>query len=59
MKLQAIEPGTFMAEIRHSYLEDLEKEMEVQFKILAWEIPWPGGAWRATGHRVTRESNTT
>ena len=25
MKLQAIEPGTFLAEIRHSYLEDLEK----------------------------------
>ena len=25
MKLQAVEPGTFLAEIRHSYLEDLEK----------------------------------
>ena len=27
--------------------------------ILAWRIPWTKGAWQATFHRTTRESDTT
>ena len=27
--------------------DPLEKEMETHLSILAWEIPWTEGAWRA------------
>ena len=33
--------------------------METHSSILAWEIPWTEGAWRATVHEVTEESDTT
>ena len=36
----------------------LEKEMATHFSILAWKIPWTG-AWRATVHGVSKESDTT
>ena len=37
----------------------LEKRMATHSSILAWEIPMDRGAWRATGHEVARESDTT
>ena len=39
--------------------DPLEKEMATHYSILAWEIPWTGGAWWATVHRVTKEQNRT
>ena len=41
--------------------DPLEKEMAIHPRILAWEIPWisMAGAWQATVHRVTKESDTT
>ena len=39
--------------------DPLEKEMVTHSSILAWEIPWTEGAWRATVHEVTKESDTT
>ena len=32
----------------------LEKEMAAHSSILAWRIPWNGGAWRATVHGVSQ-----
>ena len=37
----------------------LEKETATHSSILAWRIPMDRGAWRATVHRVTKESDTT
>ena len=34
--------------------DTLEKEMATRSSSLAWEIPWMGGAWRATVHGVTK-----
>ena len=34
--------------------DPLEKEMATDSSILAWEIPWTEGAWRATVHGVTK-----
>ena len=31
----------------------LEKKMATKPCVPAWEIPWRGGAWRATVHGVT------
>ena len=39
--------------------DPLEKEMATHFSILAWKISWTGGAWRATVHRMAKESDTT
>ena len=41
--------------------DPLEKEMAIHSSILAWEIPWISmtGAWQATVHGVTKESDTT
>ena len=36
----------------------LEEEMAAHSSILAWEIPW-AGAWWATVHGVTKESDMT
>ena len=41
-------------------LEDSwEKEMATDSSILAWEIPWIEGAWWATVHGVTKDSDMT
>ena len=37
----------------------LEKEMATHSSILAWGNPMDRGAWWATVHRVTKESDTT
>ena len=34
--------------------DPLEKEMVPHSNILAWEMPWNGGAWRASVHGVTK-----
>ena len=34
----------------------LEKETATHSSILAWEIPWTEGAWRAAVHGVTKET---
>ena len=34
--------------------EPLQKEMATHSNILAWEIPWTEGVWRAAFHGVTR-----
>ena len=39
--------------------DPLEKEMESDSSILAWEIPWTEGACQATVHGVSKESDTT
>ena len=39
--------------------DPLEKEIATHSGILAWEIPWTEGAWWATVHGVTTESDTT
>ena len=39
--------------------DPLEKEMVTHSSILAWEIPWTEGTWRATVHEGTKESDTT
>ena len=33
--------------------------MATHSSILAWEIPWTGGAWQAIVHGVTKKSDTT
>ena len=33
--------------------------MATHSNILAWEIPWAKGAWRAMVHGVTEELDTT
>ena len=36
-------------------LEDpLEEDMATHSSILVWRIPWTGGAWLATVHRVAK-----
>ena len=35
-------------------IELLEKEMATHSSILAWKIPWRGGAWWATVHGSQR-----
>ena len=53
-------PPMQQTRIRSLGQEDpLEKEMVTHSSILAWEIPWTEGAWRATVHEVTKESDTT
>ena len=37
----------------------LEKEVATHSSILAWEIQWARGAWQATIHGVTKESDIT
>ena len=40
--------------------DPLEKEMATHFSIFTWEIPWTDrGAWQATVHEVTKQSDTT
>ena len=39
--------------------DPLGKKMATHSSILAWEIPWTEGAWRATVHGVAKQSNTT
>ena len=34
--------------------DPLEKEMATHCSILAWRIPWTGGAWQSTVYGVTR-----
>ena len=34
--------------------DPLEEEMATHSSILAWEIPWAEGAWKATVHGVTK-----
>ena len=34
--------------------DPLEKVMATHSSILAWEIPWTEGAWRATIHGITK-----
>ena len=46
-----------MQETRVRFLgweDPLEKEMAIHSSILAWEIPWIRGAWRATAQRVAK-----
>ena len=50
-----------MQETRVQFLgpeDSLKKEMTTHSSILAWKIPWTGGAWQATVHGVA-ESDTT
>ena len=37
--------------------DPLEKEMAAHSSIVAWEIPMDRGAWQATVHGVTKESD--
>ena len=37
--------------------DPLEKEMATHSSIVAWEIPMDRGAWQATVHGVTKESD--
>ena len=39
--------------------DPLEKEMATHSSIFAWEIPMGRETWRATVHRVAKESYTT
>ena len=39
--------------------DPLEKEMATPSSILAWENPMDRGAWEATVHGVTKESDMT
>jgi len=39
--------------------DSLEEEMAAHSSVLAWEIPWTGGAWRAAVPGVAKESDTT
>ena len=39
--------------------DPLEEEMVTDSSILAWEIPWIEGAWWATVHGVTKDSDMT
>ena len=34
--------------------DPLEKEMATHTSILAWKIPWAGGTWQVTAHRVAK-----
>ena len=34
--------------------DPLEEEMATHCSILAWKIPWKGGAWQATVHGVAK-----
>ena len=34
--------------------DPLEKEMATHTSILAWKIPWTGGTWQVTAHRVAK-----
>ena len=42
-------PFFFLSLYIHTYTYILEKEMATHSSILAWEIPWKEGAWRAHG----------
>ena len=39
--------------------DSLEECMATHTSILAWRIPMDRGAWRATVHEVTKESDST
>ena len=39
--------------------DPVEKGMAIHSSILAWRIPMDRGAWQATIHGVTEESDTT
>ena len=39
--------------------DPLEEAMATYSSILSWRIPMDRGAWRATVHRVTKESDMT
>ena len=39
--------------------DPLEQKMATHSSILAWKISMDKGAWQATLHRVTKESDTT
>ena len=39
--------------------DGLEKEMATDSSVLAWEIPWIEGAWWATVHGVTKDSDVS
>ena len=48
-------PAMWETWVRSLDQEDpLEKEMATHSSILAWSIPWTGGAWWATVHRSQR-----
>ena len=48
------------SQVRSLGREDpLEKGMATHSSILAWEIPLERGAWWATVHGITKESDTT
>ena len=34
--------------------DPLEEEVATHASILAWQIPWTGGGWRATVHEVAK-----
>ena len=34
--------------------DPLEEDMAIHSNILAWRIPWIGGAWQATVHGVAK-----
>ena len=38
--------------------DPLEEGMATHSSILAWRMPVDRGAWRATGHEVTKETDT-
>ena len=53
-------PAMLESWVRSLGWEDpLEKKVATHSSILAWEIPRTEGAWWATVHGVTKESNTT
>ena len=41
-----------------SWEDPLEEGMATHSSILAWRMPVDRGAWRATGHEVTKETDT-
>ena len=48
-------PPAYAGAITEAVREDpVKEEMATHSSIPAWRIPWTGGAWRATVHRVAQ-----
>ena len=54
--LSGKEPTCQCKRLWFDWVGHLEKETATHSSILAWEIPWTEGAWWATVHGVTKET---